>query len=889
MTYRIAAAGALAALVLWNGCASSAPKLTEAAPVEATNAPEKPQPKVLQRPAPSAQEIESPLKSGEGEQLPVIVQGDTPVGEGGAPRPAPPQVPPARPGGTPAVEEVIEMPTRELHGAFPGVGATPSTKPAENARANDAVAQRIADIEKQLAGLKESAAKPAAGPDPAAIAAVQARLDELKAKIGKVEAVEQDLAARAAQPNTGVDPARVDGIEQQLAALKAAVEKRDSAPPTRKERGDADKELNDRFASLDAQIESLNQALADARKNPAEPKDGVPAQELNKRLLAMQEQLDALQSRPNAPAASDASQQRLDALAAKIDALEKAQQSSAPREPVSTGVDPARVDAIEKKLADLRGNVAKGAADNASPKEQDKFYKNFATQMKDLERQISGLDDSVAKAAATPKNEGGMASDELARRVASMQEQIDAVQARVATAAPDKADANAAVQARLDELGTKISAIQQEQAARPAPEVPEARFTKIEQQLEALNTAMQAPKDSGPSPEVMEQRFSALSTQLDALRGELDKQSKQLALAEQKTAAPGKPKAERGSEYSARPNPGEYRLGAGDKLSFQSFNDEKLSREELTVRFDGNVSLPLIPDIAVGHLTRAEAEERIREEYRSVFRDPQVALIVREAASKSFTIVGDIEKPGVYPYTTDTNLIEAISLAGGLRRRSSSSSVGGFVGVTGQLTKAFVVRNIEGERQVLQYDMRGLGKAGAHDSQAPIYYGDLVYVPEGVNLVYLLGESRNPVIVELTEGMKLLQLLALSGGFNSSTAKLNGVVLMRQMDENNTRIQKINVKEILRTGRDFELVPGDIVYIPRKRLIALQEFVQRFTGTISPVINLYTSAVNAYYARDLQQSLINDGGGNRTLETLQELESFGSSTANIVDLFGRPR
>jgi len=90
---------------------------------------------------------------------------------------------------------------------------------------------------------------------------------------------------------------------------------------------------------------------------------------------------------------------------------------------------------------------------------------------------------------------------------------------------------------------------------------------------------------------------------------------------------------------------GDYLIGAGDILEFESFNDPNLSRE-LTVRYDGFVSLPLIPDMRVEDHTREEAEAKIREAYRRIFRDPQLSLLVRETASKTYAVIGDIEEPG---------------------------------------------------------------------------------------------------------------------------------------------------------------------------------------------------------------------------------------------------
>lgn len=331
----------------------------------------------------------------------------------------------------------------------------------------------------------------------------------------------------------------------------------------------------------------------------------------------------------------------------------------------------------------------------------------------------------------------------------------------------------------------------------------------------------------------------------------------------------------------------DYLIGAGDLLEFYSFDDETLNRE-VTVRYDGHISLPLIADQRVADMTRAEAELRLRTAYERVFRSPQLSLIVRDPLSKTFLVMGDVASPGRYPYTRATTLVEAVTLAGGLRQRNTTSSTGGFIGVTGQLTKAFVVREVNGERQVYDYDLRHMGQPGSHASEAQVYYGDIVYVPEGVNLVYLLGESRNPVIVELTEGMTLLQLLALSGGFNTSTARLRSVVLLRQTDRENTEVLHMNVREMLKTGRDFPLQPGDIVYIPRRQLVRLEEFVSRITGSITPVIDMYLRAVDAYYINDINRRILEADRQSNTLRILNQLEGFGASTRNLVELFGRP-
>lgn len=487
--------------------------------------------------------------------------------------------------------------------------------------------------------------------------------------------------------------------------------------------------------------------------------------------------------------------------------------------------------------------------------------------------------------------EEAQARQAIEERLRAAEARLAEVESRMATGAttPKLEPAEAPPPLVVETLETKLRDLQEQvsrlerlgaQAAPPQLSPPATqndvalRLAEIEGRLAALRNDAVRPEEAANIVESVNARFDVIEAQLAQLRMDRAQAAAQGGLVAQLPLPSG-------GGFGA------YRIGAGDTLEFESYNDPALSRE-LVVRYDGVVSLPLIPDMPVSGKTREEAESEVKQAYRRVFKDPQLSLLVRETGSKTYSVVGDISEPGVYPYKGPTRLIEALSLAGGLRDRNSSSNVGGFVGITGQLTKAFVIRSNESGRDVLQYDLRGLGRPGAHASEAPIFPGDLIYVPEGVNLVYVLGESRNPVIVELTEGMTLLQLLALSGGFNTSTARLRSVVLIRQRDAERAEVLHVNVREMLNGGPDLLLNPGDILYIPRKRLVNLQEFVGRLTGSVLPVLDLYNSAVNAYYAKDLAEAILDEPSENRTLRVLGQLEQFGTSTQNLVNLFAPP-
>ncbi|NUM54709.1 MAG: SLBB domain-containing protein [Candidatus Hydrogenedentes bacterium] len=328
-------------------------------------------------------------------------------------------------------------------------------------------------------------------------------------------------------------------------------------------------------------------------------------------------------------------------------------------------------------------------------------------------------------------------------------------------------------------------------------------------------------------------------------------------------------------EGSVKEAPAEYTLGPGDTLSFQSFDDPTLSRTQVIVLFDGTISLPLIKeDLQVNGKTRAQAEAMAVEAYKKIFIEPQLALNISAATSKYYYVLGDVANPTRFPYTNKINILEAVNVAGGLRitQRSGGES---YAATTGTLTKAFLIRSASGKREVIELDLRGLTKVGPHPSETPVLPGDVVYIPENVNLVYVLGEVRQPSVFQLYEGQTLLQVLTQAGGFNESEGKLREVGIIRPVDAENVDVYRVDLRQVLKTGADFPMRPGDVIYIPRKSLVRVQEFVSRLTGTISSVLSLYTQTFDAYYADERNRLLVDSGDdGNNLLNTLQTIRGF---------------
>src|SRR5437762_3196596 len=111
--------------------------------------------------------------------------------------------------------------------------------------------------------------------------------------------------------------------------------------------------------------------------------------------------------------------------------------------------------------------------------------------------------------------------------------------------------------------------------------------------------------------------------------------------------------------------PPEYIIGADDVLSVIFWKDKELTAD-VNVRPDGKISLPLLNEVQAAGLTPAQLKDRIVDEGKKYVEDPNVTIVVKVINSRKVFITGEVRKPGPYPLTGATTVLQLISIAGGL-------------------------------------------------------------------------------------------------------------------------------------------------------------------------------------------------------------------------------
>ncbi|MDP2332570.1 MAG: polysaccharide biosynthesis/export family protein [Reyranella sp.] len=150
---------------------------------------------------------------------------------------------------------------------------------------------------------------------------------------------------------------------------------------------------------------------------------------------------------------------------------------------------------------------------------------------------------------------------------------------------------------------------------------------------------------------------------------------------------------------------GEYRVAPGDKIRVVVLSDTELSGD-YEVDSTGLISPRMAGRVSVVGMTTVEIEAMLRNRYRAdgYLRDPKLSVDL--IARRPFYIVGEITKPGAFPYVNGINVLQAVAIAGGYTRRASKTRI---------TVKRF--NSTAGEEETVTED-------------SPIGPGDVIRVPE---------------------------------------------------------------------------------------------------------------------------------------------------------------
>jgi len=243
------------------------------------------------------------------------------------------------------------------------------------------------------------------------------------------------------------------------------------------------------------------------------------------------------------------------------------------------------------------------------------------------------------------------------------------------------------------------------------------------------------------------------------------------------------------------------RIGPGDLLQISVYGTSDYDRQ-VRVNESGQITLPLLGTVTVGGLTIEQSEQVLEEKLSALgyFNSPQVTVFTKEYGTASVSVLGEVQKPGIYAMLGGRKLFDVIPAAGGTTPKAGDT-----------VTITHRDRPTAPETVKLSYD------AGrSPQSNVTVQPGDTVVVNKA-GIVYVVGDVKLPsgIIME-KPGMTVLQAISLAQGTNR-TAALNDVRVIRRNGDQRQEIP-VPLKRILQAKvADVNVQPDDIIFVPTSR------------------------------------------------------------------------
>lgn len=165
-----------------------------------------------------------------------------------------------------------------------------------------------------------------------------------------------------------------------------------------------------------------------------------------------------------------------------------------------------------------------------------------------------------------------------------------------------------------------------------------------------------------------------------------------------------------------------YRINGGDLLHISVYGEPNLDKD-VAVQPDGGVAFPLVGNLNARGMTLQELQREIannlrESQYFPNLTDNEVTVSMVRATGNSVSVVGQVEQPGTFAYDTQLDVMQALSLAGGLTPFASKDDI------------KILRRDRTGTQTAILFDYSEVEDGENLEKNILLQGGDVVVVPQ---------------------------------------------------------------------------------------------------------------------------------------------------------------
>jgi len=221
-----------------------------------------------------------------------------------------------------------------------------------------------------------------------------------------------------------------------------------------------------------------------------------------------------------------------------------------------------------------------------------------------------------------------------------------------------------------------------------------------------------------------------------------------------------------------------YILDFGDTLEIQLIG-QKNSTYNIPIKRDGSINIPEIGQLFISGISLDDANRLIESKINAAYIGVDAFITLVNIRDIQVLVTGNAYNPGIYTLNGGSNILNALSMAGGISENGSYRRID-------------LIRNNEVIKSVDLYDIFIYGKSGFGER---LRSGDSILVRSSMIMVTISGAVKRPALYELTDDNNFSDLIEYSDGF-ADNADLDTLRIERPLKDDTSFINISDLSEL---------------------------------------------------------------------------------------------
>ena len=250
-------------------------------------------------------------------------------------------------------------------------------------------------------------------------------------------------------------------------------------------------------------------------------------------------------------------------------------------------------------------------------------------------------------------------------------------------------------------------------------------------------------------------------------------------------------------------DPSAYVLGSSDVITIQALDVEEISNKPIWIDTSGFINLPLVGRLKAAGLSVQELEAQLNTQLKAFVKEPHAVVSITEFRSQPVSVLGLVNTPGVHQVQGRKNVLEVLSMAGGVRPEA-----GRVAKITrrieyGEIPLPGATTDASGQFSVADLLLKALVEGTSPEQNIQVRPHDVISISKA-DILYIVGEvkkpggfvlsDRRPTVVEalaMAEGLlpdanrskiELLRLIPGQEGRTRTALKLDKILSGKEAD-----------------------------------------------------------------------------------------------------------